>query len=135
MSKVLSGNGSASPLATRSSTGAEPVQLEILRGQVDGCLRQVHAGDPRAASREPHQVGADAAAGFEHRLPAEAAEIDELRQVVQFVEAVVVQIVEEFQRADRLVGHFEIVNPRVPVALNRVNHQSSATSQRAAQAA
>ena len=41
---------------------------------------------------------------------------------MQLVEAVVVEIIEERFRADRVVGHFEIVNTVVPVVGNRVDH-------------
>ena len=106
--------------------GGDPVQLEILAREIDGRLGQVDAGDARAALREAEQVDADAAADLEDGAVFVAVlEIDDPRQVVQFVEAVIVQIVEEFPRADGVAGHFEIVDVFVPVALNRVNHRVS----------
>ena len=95
--------------------GLQPVQLEVLPGQVDGRLRQVDAGDARPAPGEPREVGADAAADLEHALAGKAVEVDQPRQVVQLVEAVVVEIVEELARAHRVGGHLEIVDARVPV--------------------
>ena len=45
-------------------------------------------------------------------------------EVVQLVEAVVVEIIEKRFRADRVVGHFEIVNTVVPVVGYRVDHKA-----------
>ena len=96
--------------------------MEVLPRQIDRRLRQVDAGDDRAAAREADEIGADAAADFEQRLAAIAVEVHEPRQVMELVEPIVVEIVEELQRPDRAVGHLEVVDPRVPVALNRVDH-------------
>ena len=62
---------------------------------------------------------------FEQCLAAIAGEVHQPRQVVQLVEAVFVEVVEELARPDRLVGHLEVVDPRVPVVLNRVDHNRS----------
>ena len=62
---------------------------------------------------------------FEQPLAAEGVEVHQLRQVVQLVEPIVVEIVEELPGADRLVGHLQIVDALVPVALNRVDHRAS----------
>jgi hypothetical protein len=91
------------------------VQLEILPCQVDGRRGQIDAGDTRAAPREPHQVGPDAAADLEDALARKAVEVHEQGQVVQLVEAVVLEIVEEFSRSHRVGGHLEVVDARVPV--------------------
>ena len=56
---------------------------------------------------------------LEHALAAKAVEVDQSRQVVQLVEAVVVEIVEELARAHRVGGHLEIVDARVPVGGRR----------------
>ena len=48
--------------------GGDAVQLEVLARKIDRRLRQVDAGDARAALREAHQVGADAATDFEQPL-------------------------------------------------------------------
>ena len=58
-------------------------------------------------------------AGFwdpEPHCACEAVEIDQARQVVQLVEAIVVEIVEELAGAHRMSGHLEIVDAGVPVA-------------------
>ncbi len=102
--------------------GGHAVELEVLACKIDRGLRQVDAGDARAALGEPHQIGADAAAHFEHLLPAERRKVDQLRQVMELVEAVVIEIIEKRFRADRVVGHFEIVNTVVPVVGYRVDH-------------
>ena len=80
-------------------------------------------GDLRAAARKPDQVGADAAADFQQPLTAKRRKVDQRRQVMQLVEAIVIEIVEKFFGADRGLGHLEVVDPLVPVALNRVNHK------------
>ena len=55
-------------------------------------------------------------------LPSKAGEIDQLRQVVQLVEAIVIQVVEKRLGADRMTGHLQVVDAVVPVALYLVDH-------------
>ena len=52
----------------------------------------------RAAAGETRQIGAGAAADFEHRPPAVAVEIDEPEQVVQLLEVILIEIGEEARR-------------------------------------
>jgi hypothetical protein len=49
---------------------------------------------------------------------------------MQFVEAVVVQVIEKLPRTDSGVSHLEVMNPLVPVALNGLDHQRSSASDR-----
>ena len=78
----------------------------------------------RAAAGEAGQVGADAASHFEQPLAGEAAEVDELGQVAQLVEAIVVEIGEELAAAHRMRGHLEIVDALVPVAADLIGGHS-----------
>ena len=64
---------------------------------------------------EAHQIGANAATNLEHALAGEAREVHDLREIVELVEAVGVEIVEEGARADRLTRHLEIVDAVIPV--------------------
>src|SRR5688500_17363087 len=101
----------------------EIVQGKILAGKIDRRLRQVDARHSRAAACKPDQVGADAAAHFEQPPIPERRKVHQHGQVMQLVEAVVVEIVKECLRADFGVGHLEVVDPLVPVALNGVDHK------------
>ncbi len=98
------------------------MQREVAAREIDRRRREIDAGDAGAAAREAHEIGADAAADFEQFLIAEAVEVDQARQVMQLVEPIVVEVVEELARADRLRGHLQIVDALVPVVLNRVDH-------------
>ena len=64
--------------------------------------RQVDAGDARAALGEPREIHAGAAADFEHRPAAVAVEVHEPQQVVELFEMILIEIVEEAARADRM---------------------------------
>ena len=69
-----------------------------------------------AAPGEPREIDAGAAADFENRSAAVAVEVDEPQQVMQLLEMVLIEIVEEPARADRMPRDLEIVNVLVPVA-------------------
>ncbi len=73
----------------------EPLLREVLAGQRDRRRREIDAGDERAALREAREIGAGAAADFEHTLAAVAVEVDEPQQVVQLLEVILVEIGEE----------------------------------------
>ena len=109
-------------MADAQLLGRHAVQQEILARKIDRRRREVDAGDPGAAAREAHQIGADAAADLEQPLAAKPGKVDQLRQVTELVEAVLVEVVEERQGADRLVGHLQVVDAMVPVALYLVDH-------------
>src|SRR5689334_6956160 len=100
------------------------MQFKIFARKIDGRLRQVDPGHARATLRETHQVGADPASDFEQFPVLERREVHQLRQVMQLVEAIVVEVVEKRFAADRLAGHFEIVNAMVPVIPDGVDHKS-----------
>ena len=65
------------------------------RGEID-------ADDVRAPFREAREIDAGAAADFEHAASAIAVEVDEPQQMVQFLEVVLVEVVEKTTRADRV---------------------------------
>ena len=73
----------------------EPLLREVLSGERDRRRREIDAGDERAALREAHEIGAGAAADFEHALAAIAVEVHEPQQVVQLLEMILVEIGEE----------------------------------------
>ena len=110
----------AVPERQRAAVGDEraarqAVQREVLARQANRGLRQIDADDTGAASREPGEIGADAAPDLEQALAGVAVESDRPRQVGELVEAVVVEIVEELERPDRMLRHLEIVDAGVPV--------------------
>ena len=82
----------------------------MARASVDGRRGEVDAGDVGAAFREPRQIDAGAAADFENRSAAIAVKVHEPEQVMELLEMVLVEIVEEPARADRMPGDLEIVN-------------------------
>ena len=74
-----------------------------------------------AALREPGQIDAGAAADFEHRLAAVAVEVHEPQQMMQLLEMILIEIVEEAARADRMPGDLEIVDVPFPVRAHVVD--------------
>ena len=78
------------------------MKREVPPRQLDRRLGEVEAGDAGAALGKAEEIGADTAADLQQSLPPERAEVDELRQITQLVESIVVEIVEEGFRADRL---------------------------------
>ena len=62
-----------------------------------------------------------AAADFEHGLATIAVEVDEPQQVVQLLEMILIEIVEESARPDRMRGDLEIVDMLFPVRANFVD--------------
>ena len=67
-----------------------------------------------AAFGEPREIDAGAAADFEHRSAAIAVEVDEPQQVMELFEVILIEIVEEPARADRMPRDLEIVDVPVP---------------------
>ena len=95
--------------------GLEPLLREVLARQRDRRRGQIDAGDERAASGEPDEIGAGAAADVEHALAAIAVEVDQPQQMVQLLEVVLIEVGEEPRRADRMRRDLEIVDVLVPV--------------------
>ena len=80
----------------------EPLLREVGAGQLDRGRGEIDAGDDRAAFGEPGQVDAGAAADFENRSAAVAVKVHEPQQVMELFEMVLIEIVEEAARADRM---------------------------------
>ena len=103
-------------LAVRDAQiGAKPLLLEIGRGQRNRRPREIDARDVGAAPGETGQIHACATADFEHQSAAIPVEVDEPGQMMQLFEVVVIEIVEEPARADRMARDVEIVNVLFPV--------------------
>jgi hypothetical protein len=104
------------PLAVHDEQAAfQPLPGEVATGEIDRDGREVDAGDAGAGAGEAGQVDAGATADLEQVAAAVAGKIDDARQVVELVEAVAVQLLEEFGRAYRVRGDLEIMNVLVPV--------------------
>ena len=78
-----------------------------------------------AALRESREIHARAAADFEHRSAAIAVEVHEPQQVMQLFEVILIEIVEEAARADRMPRDLEIVNVLFPVRANVIDRRHS----------
>ena len=85
--------------------------------------RQVHAGRDRAALREPRQIDRRAAADLEDRFAPIRVEIDQPQQVMEFLEMVLVEILEEPRRSDRMLRDLQIVNMPFPVPADVVDRR------------
>ena len=96
-------------------SAAQPLLREIGARQLDGRRGEIDAGDVGAALGEAREVDAGAAADFENRSAAVAVEVDEPQQMMELLEMILIEIVEEAARADRMRGDLEIVNVPVPV--------------------
>ena len=86
--------------------------------ELDRRRRQIDAGDDRAMPCETNQVGAGTAPDLQHAPPAELVEGHQPRQVMQFLEMILLEIGEEAGEPGGCVGDVEIVNVRVPVRAN-----------------
>ncbi len=74
-----------------------------------------------AAFREARQVDTGSAADFENRFASVAVKRDEPEQVMELFEMILVEIVEEAARSDRLAADLEVVNVLVPVRADLVD--------------
>ena len=102
---------------------AQPLLREVGARQLDRRRREIDAGDVGAAFGEPREIDAGAAADFEDRRPAVAVEVDEPQQVVQLLEVILVEIVEEPARSDRMPRDLEVVDVPVPVGADVVDRR------------
>ena len=108
--------GKRQMLAVRhSQIGREPLLGEVRLRKRDGRRSEIDAGHLGASLREARQIDAGAAADFEHRPASIAVEVDEPQQVVELFEVVLVEIVEESTRADRMTRDLEVVDVPFPV--------------------
>jgi hypothetical protein len=96
----------------------EPLLLEILAGQYDGGAGDVDPARDGSPAREPREVGARAAADVEHPASAERIEIDQPWKVMEFLEVVLIEILEEFGRSWRRGRDIQIMNVLIPISTN-----------------
>ena len=101
----------------------EPLLLEVGPRERDRRLGEVDAGDQRAAAGEPREVHAGAAAHFENPASAISVEVDEAQQVMELLEVILIEIVEEPARPDRMLRDLEIVDVPLPVRANVVDRR------------
>ena len=94
---------------------------EIGFRQLNRRIGDVDAGHHRAALREPGEIDSRATADFEHGPAAIAVEIDQPEQMMQFFEVILIKIVEEPTRANRMPRDLEIVNVPLPVGAHFVD--------------
>ena len=99
---------------------AESLLFEIGTSERDGRVRQVDAGDVGASFREPRQVDSGPASHFENVFPPAAVEWHELEQMMELLEMIVIEVVEEAARSNRMFRDLEIVNVMVPVGADLV---------------
>src|SRR5262245_26754532 len=111
INEVKSTVGKRQPLAIGDHESADqPVVVEVLAREPGRRRGEIDAGQAGAARREASQVDAGAAADFENRSPAVAVKVDEPEQVMELFEMILIEIVEEPARADRMRRDVEIVN-------------------------
>src|SRR6187401_2919610 len=89
--------------------------------QFDRRVRDVYPGYDRAALREPGEIDGGPATDLEHRFAAIAVEINEPQQMVQFFEMILIEIVKESARSNRMAGDREIMNVPLPVGAHFVD--------------
>ena len=111
---MLSPNGSRSASAT-SNRPASPCceKLALASAIADSVRSTPETSAPPLG--EPREIDAGAAAHFEHRAAAPAVEVDEPQQVVKLFEMILIEIVEEAARSDRMLRDLEIVDVPFPV--------------------
>ena len=106
-----------------AKVAGQPLLFEIGARQVDGRRREIDADHAGAALGEPRQIDAGAAADFEHAASAIAVEVDQAQQVVQLLEMVLVEVVEEPARADRMRRDLQVVDVLVPVLADAIDRR------------
>ena len=99
----------------------KPLLREVRARERNRRRRHIDAGDDRPAFGKPRQVDTGPAAHFENRFASAAVKRDEPQQVMELFEMILIEIVEEAARADRLAADLEIVNVLVPVRADLVD--------------
>lgn len=114
--------GKGQPFPVRDAKVADQTLLrKVGFREVDSRDRDVDARHVRTATSKPRQVDAGATPDFEDRAPEVAAEVHQPKEVVQFLEVILIQIVEKAARSDRMIGNLEIVDVPLPVAADFVD--------------
>ena len=117
---LSSANGSRSPSAT-SNRPASPCWAKLaLASAIADSVRST-PDDLGAAFGKPREIHAGAAADLEHRSAAPAVKVHEPQQVVKLFEVILIEVVEEAARADRMPRDLEIVDVPFPVFANLVD--------------
>jgi len=106
-----------------AKVSGQPLLFEIRARQIDGRRGEIDADDAGAALGEARQIHACAAADFEHAASAIAVEVHQAQQVVQLLEMVLVEVVEESARADRVFRDLEVVDVLVPVLADAIDRR------------
>jgi hypothetical protein len=103
--------------ARRRPPAAVPAALvrEILPGKANGRLRHVHSRDASAATGEAHEIDARSTAHLQNVAAPEPVERDERQQMMELLEVILVEVLEEAGRPDRVRRDREIVDMGVPV--------------------
>jgi len=99
----------------------QPLLLKIGFGELDGGRGHIDPARQGASAREPRQIDGGAAAHLEDPLPRVSVEANESRQVMEFLEVVLVEVVEESPGADGMLRDLEIVDARLPVVAHFLN--------------
>src|SRR4029453_3390677 len=95
--------------------------FEIRFREADRGRGQINPRHACASTGEPRQVHASAAPDLEDRAAAVAFEVHEPEQVMELFEMVLIEVVEESARADRVPRDLEIVYVPVPVLADCVS--------------
>jgi hypothetical protein len=94
---------------------------EIRLREIDGGRGQVDTRHQCASPGEPGQVHAGTAPDLENRAAAIAFEVHEPEQVVELFEVVLIEVVKESTRPDRVTRDLEVVNVPFPVLADSVS--------------
>src|SRR5438876_210639 len=99
---------------------AQPLLFEVGACEIDRRTGNIDPGDVGAALRKPGDVDAGATPDLENAAPPVSVKADETRQVMKLLEVILIEVVEESARADRMPRDLEIVNMLIPVRSNLV---------------
>jgi glycerol-3-phosphate dehydrogenase len=88
---------------------------EVCPRQFDRRTCEIDAGHDSSAAGKSRQIDAGAASDFENGPSAIVVERDEPKQMMELLEVVLVEVLEEAARSDRVSGDLEVVNVPFPV--------------------
>ena len=94
--------------------------LEVRLREVDRRSREVDPSDRSAAACEAREIDAGAAADLENTEPAAFVKRNQAREVVQLLEMLLIEIVKEAARSDRMARDLEVVDMAIPVRAHLV---------------
>jgi len=99
----------------------QPLLGKIRPSEPDGRRSDIDSEGPRPTAGESRKIDTRTAADLEHGAPTVAAEVDQPGQMVKLLEMVLLKIIEEAPRSDRVPRDIEIVDVSLPVAANFVD--------------